>query len=132
VRAEESPLAAHQGAETLPDRSDATILNPESFYPDIQPYEMNTREHDCYELGYLIGHADGAIAMRKDLERLNNELARANHDADRYYTEMCRRPAKPFTDPSRPSYADLERIRGNHANADRIDAQNRDRFGEDA
>ena len=30
---------------------------------------------------------------------------------DRFYTEMCRRPGKPFEDPNRPSYAQLEATR---------------------
>jgi hypothetical protein len=48
--------------------------------------------------------------------------------ADRIYSEMVRRPGVPFIDPNRPSYSDLERIRGNSENADQIDAQNSARF----
>jgi hypothetical protein len=50
--------------------------------------------------------------------------------ADRIYTELVRRPGLPFVDPNRPSYADLERLRGNAEHADQIDAQNAARFSE--
>ena len=56
------------------------------------------------------------------------EIERLGLIADRLYAEMCRRKPVPFEDPNRPSYADLERIRGNSANADRIDAANAARF----
>lgn len=56
------------------------------------------------------------------------ELDRANADADRYYAEMCRRPAPRYAET--PSYADLERIRGNHEHADEVDAANARRFAE--
>ena len=56
------------------------------------------------------------------------EVERLGHIANRLYAEMVRRPGKPFEDPNRANYADLERIRGNSANADRIDAANVARF----
>jgi hypothetical protein len=43
---------------------------------------------------------------------------------------MCRRPGVPFIEPNRPSYAALERLRGNPEHADRIDADNLRRFAE--
>lgn len=58
------------------------------------------------------------------------EVDRLIFTADRTYTEMCRRPGVPFIEANRPSYADLERIRGNTEHADQIDAQNSDRFSE--
>lgn len=60
----------------------------------------------------------------------DDEIAKLNWTCSRYYTEMCRRPGVPFIDPNRPTYADLERIRGNTAHADQIDAQNAVRFSE--
>jgi hypothetical protein len=56
------------------------------------------------------------------------EVAHLNWTADRLYFSMCSRSPKPYVD--RPSYASLERIRGNEANADKIDADNARRFAE--
>ena len=39
------------------------------------------------------------------------EIERLGLIADRLYTEMCRRQGKPFIDPNRPSYAQLEATR---------------------
>ena len=56
------------------------------------------------------------------------EIVALNWTADRIYAALCQRKPVPFEDPNRPSYADLERIRGNSVNADRIDAANAARF----
>ena len=54
------------------------------------------------------------------------EIQRLEWTCDRLYTwALSRTPAK-FTD--QPAYSSLERIRGNSANADRIDAANAARF----
>jgi hypothetical protein len=58
------------------------------------------------------------------------EIDSISDTADRIYSEMVRRPGVPFIDPNRPSYSDLERLRGNAGNAARIDAQNAARFSE--
>jgi hypothetical protein len=49
-------------------------------------------------------------------------------DGYHLYTAMVARSPKPYVD--RPSYSSLERIRGNEANGDRIDADNARRFAE--
>ena len=41
----------------------------------------------------------------------DHEIERLGLIADRLYTEMCRRPGKPFIDPNRSSYAQLEQAR---------------------
>ncbi len=64
------------------------------------------------------------------LSDIADAIGQANADVDRYYAEMCRRPAKPFTDPNSPTYAELERRRGNHERADQIAAANARRFAE--
>lgn len=46
----------------------------------------------------------------------------ADHDADRYYAEMCRRPAPAEHTATEKSYAELCRIRGEHDRAARQDA----------
>ncbi|WP_104177655.1 hypothetical protein [Cryobacterium sp. Y50] len=69
---------------------------------------------------YNLGHTNG-------IESLRPALYQANADADRYYAAAFnpRSAIKPG-----PSYAELERIRGNHEHADQIDADNRRRFGD--
>ena len=39
------------------------------------------------------------------------EIVALNWTTDRIYAELCRRPGKPFEDPNRPSYAQLEQTR---------------------
>ena len=39
------------------------------------------------------------------------EIVALKWTADRIYTELCRRTGKPFEDPNRPSYAQLEATR---------------------
>ena len=39
------------------------------------------------------------------------EIVALNWTADRIYTELCRRQGKPFIDPNRPTYAQLEATR---------------------
>lgn len=78
---------------------------------------------DCLAVFYWLAWHDGRESRQPAIDHLRAE-------ADRFYAEMCRRAAVPFTDPNRPSYADLERIRGNQENADRIDATNRELFAE--
>jgi len=41
----------------------------------------------------------------------DGEIVALNWTADRIYAELCRRPGKPFEDPNRPSYAQLEQTR---------------------
>ena len=70
---------------------------------------------------WTLAHESGRASRQAEVDH-------ANAEADRYYSEMCRRPAKPFMDANHPTYAGLERIRGNPENADRIDAVNIRRF----
>ena len=56
------------------------------------------------------------------------EIDAANWTADRLYAAMCARSPKPYVD--RPSYSDLERVRGSRKHADQIDAANARRFAE--
>jgi len=69
-------------------------------------------------------------AFEAGQQSLQPALDHAIAEADRYYAEMCRRPARPFMDANRPSFADLERVRGSHERADQIDAANVRRFAE--
>ena len=60
--------------------------------------------------------------------RRDAEVAKLSWTADRLYTAMVARSPKPYTD--RPSYSGLERVRGNGARADKIDADNARRFSQ--
>ena len=68
------------------------------------------------------------LAWVQGWESRQVELDHANAEADRYYAEMCRRPAP--RQPNYVSHADLERIRGNDEHADQVDAANVRRFAE--
>ena len=70
---------------------------------------------------WTLAHESGRASRRA-------EVGHANAEADRYYAAMCRRPAP--RQPNYVSHADLERIRGNHEHADRIEADNARRFAE--
>ena len=69
----------------------------------------------------LHGWAEGWESRQAEIDHLS-------WTADRLYIAMCARSPKPYID--RPSYAELERIRGNPEHADRIDAANVRRFAE--
>ena len=62
-----------------------------------------TADNPTYE-ARLAGWLEGYHHRDREVERLG-------HIADRLYAEMCRRPGKPFEDPNRPSYAQLEATR---------------------
>jgi len=64
---------------------------------------LGDRERDLYE-ARLTGWLEGFHSR-------DAEIAKLNWTADRLYTEMCRRPTVPFSDPNRPSYAQLQHIR---------------------
>ena len=68
------------------------------------------------------------LAWAQGWESRRAEIYHANAEADRYYAEMCRRPAP--RQPNYVSHADLERIRGNDEHADQIVAANARRFAE--
>jgi len=70
---------------------------------------------------FLSGWAHGFDARQAEVDRLN-------YLADRLYHEMRRRAPVNLVDPNRPTYADLERRRGNHEHAEQIDAANARRF----
>jgi len=68
----------------------------------------------------MVGFAAAAPELMAEIRR---QLEQANRDADRYYAEMCRRPAPPEPSASRPSFAELSRRRGEYDRAARADAQ---------
>ena len=70
---------------------------------------------------WTLAHESGRASRQAEIDHANSE-------ADRYYAEVCRRPAP--RQPNYVSHADLERIRGHHEHADEIDAANAVRFAE--
>ena len=81
----------------------------------LQLHQLPPSLMELWEYGYQTGR-----------QSRQAELDHLNWTADRLYIAMCARSPKPYID--RPSYSALERIRGNSANADRIDAANVRRF----
>lgn len=89
--------------------------------PSDQGETFVYRDLNIADEARLRGWCEGRASRNEEVERLGQV-------ADRLYAEMCRRQGRPFEDPNRPSFASLERTRGNSANADRIDAANAARF----
>jgi hypothetical protein len=87
----------------------------------VRMWELTGRERDVFEAGFMLGHAAAGPALADEVGRLRQLLAQAEHDADRYYAEMCRRPAPRQTD-SVP-YGDLCRRRGEDDRGARHEAQ---------
>lgn len=122
--------------------------NPDSNYPDSTPYPARIVLSAAAEK-YLDRLACDLVLGRVELHQLSPALMqihafafsagrdsqqaaldRANRDADRYY---CAAYNPPLTfDHNRPSYAQLERIRGNTERADQIEADLATLFGGDA
>lgn len=89
---------------------------------NVREWELSAQQRQVYEAGYMIGFQMAAPELMAELLELRARLEQAEHDADRYYTEMCRRPAPAEPSEARQSYAELSRIRGEHDRADRQDA----------
>ena len=68
------------------------------------------------------------LAWAQGWESRQAELDHANSEADRYYRAAYNPRSR--IDPNRPSYSQLERIRGADEHADQIDAANARRFAE--
>jgi hypothetical protein len=79
-------------------------------YEDVTLHGLTERERRIYEAGFMIGYT----ARQGEVDRLE-------HEADRYYAEMCRRPAPPIRE--HISYAELCRRRGEPEHAARAEAQ---------
>lgn len=85
-------------------------MNPNATYDDptkdVQIYELDERERRIFEAGFLYGYAEAAATRQAEIDALN-------HEADRYYAQMCRRPAPAQRE--HVSYAELCRRRGEYA-----------------
>ena len=89
------------------DSGPATVNGPTE---NPRLWELSDRERRIFDAGFHHGYALGASSRQPEIDALN-------HEADRYYAEMCRRPA-PRT-PEHISYTELCRRRGEHERAER-------------
>lgn len=71
---------------------------------------------------WTLAHESGRQSRQAEIDRLE-------HTADRLFAAAAR-GGVPLLDPERPSYSELERLRGNVEHADQIDAANLQRFAE--
>lgn len=95
---------------------DAATADPTE---NVREWELTDEQRQVWEAGYMVGFQMAAPALMAEVLELRGRLEQAEHDADRYYAEMCRRPAPAEPSASRQSFAELSRIRGEHDRADR-------------
>lgn len=86
----------------------------------VHEWELSDEQRQVWEAGYMVGFQMAAPALFAEVASLRARLEQAEHDADRYYAEMSRRPAP--AEPDRPTFAEISRARGEHDRADRHDA----------
>lgn len=87
---------------------------------NVREWELSDQQRQVYEAGYMIGFQMAAPELMAEVASLRAQLEQANHDADRYYAEMCRRPAP--AEPDRPTFAEISRARGEDDRAARHEA----------
>ncbi|MDT0234897.1 hypothetical protein [Curtobacterium sp. BRB10] len=98
---------------------DAATADPTE---NVREWELDDQQRQVYEAGYMVGFQMAAPELMAEVASLRAQLEQANHDADRYYAEMCRRPAPAEHTATEQSYAELSRIRGEHDRAARHEA----------
>jgi hypothetical protein len=98
---------------------DAATADPTEH---VREWELTAQQRQVYEAGYMVGFQMAAPELMAKVLELRARLEQAEHDADRYYAEMSRRPAPAEPSASRQTFAELSRIRGEHDRADRQDA----------
>lgn len=89
---------------------------------NVREWELAPAQRQVWEAGYMVGFQMAAPELMAEVFALRAQLEQANRDADRYYAEMCRRPAPAEHTATEKSYAELSRIRGEHDRAARQDA----------
>ena len=70
----------------------------------------------------LVGFQMAAPELLAEVASLRARVEQAEHDADRYYAEMCRRPAPAEPTASGPTFAEISRARGEDDRAARHEA----------
>lgn len=86
---------------------DAATADPTEH---VREWELTDEQRQVWEAGYMVGFQMAAPALVAEVLELRARLEQAEHDADRYYAEMCRRPAP--AEPDRPTFAEISRARG--------------------
>lgn len=95
---------------------DAAAVDPSE---NVREWELTAQQRQVYEAGFMVGFQMAAPELLAEVLELRARLEQAEHDADRYYAEMCRRPAPAEPSASAKSSAELSRLRGEHDRADR-------------
>lgn len=98
---------------------DAATADPTE---NVREWELDDQQRQVYEAGFMVGFQMAAPELLAEILELRARLEQAEHDADRYYAEMCRRPAPAEHTATEKSYAELSRIRGEHERAERQEA----------
>ncbi|WP_228513816.1 hypothetical protein [Curtobacterium flaccumfaciens] len=96
---------------------DAATADPTEH---VHEWELTDEQRHVWEAGYMVGFQMAAPELMAEVLELRARLEQAEHDADRYYAEMCRRPAP--AEPDRPTFAEISRARGEDDRADRHEA----------
>jgi hypothetical protein len=98
---------------------DAATADPTEH---VREWELTDEQRQVWEAGYLVGFAAAAPELMAEVLELRARLEQTEHDADRYYAEMCRRPAPAEPTASGPTFAEISRICGEHDRAARHEA----------
>lgn len=98
---------------------DAATADPTE---NVREWELTDEQRRVYEAGYMVGFQMATPALMAEVLELRARLEQAEHDADRYYAEMSRRPAPAEPSASGPTFAEISRIRGEHDRAARHEA----------
>ncbi|MBF4588382.1 hypothetical protein [Curtobacterium sp. VKM Ac-2887] len=88
----------------------------------VREWELSPEQRQVYEAGYMVGFQMAAPELMAEVLELRARLEQSEHDADRYYAEMCRRPAPAEPSASGSTFAEISRARGEDDRADRHDA----------
>jgi len=98
---------------------DAAFTDPTE---GVREWELTASQRRVYEAGYMVGFQMAAPELMAEVASLWARLEQAERDADRYYAEMCRRPAPAEPSAARETFAELSRIRGENERATRHEA----------
>jgi len=94
---------------------DAATADPTE---DVRTWELDDQQRQVYEAGFMMGYQLAAPTLVAEVMELRARLEQAEHDADRYYAEMCRRP--PARDHARiEEFLAAQKHRGAEAAANR-------------
>jgi hypothetical protein len=68
---------------------DAATADPTE---NVREWELDDQQRQVYEAGFMMGYQLAAPTLAAEVMELRARLEQSEHDADRYYAEMCRRP----------------------------------------